>query len=378
MVINNILSSENGDVYYRLSNPDGKVWLIPQKNVSVALNIYQPSSIKGRLLKLLFPLFHRLPFVPLIIGAERTQCGLTPEFTDFLKRTFALKTFETALFCGTPSVHQKITMQVFSGKSIHGYCKITDNDEVYHLFLKEKKLLDTLDANGVDGIPKPFFAGKLCENCYAFAQSTSKTKHSRVLHVWSGIHQKFISDLYDKTRERMLFDDSDYCKNISALKEQLNRLPDCIDKEEVNTVIERIVGMYVGKTVLFSACHGDFTPWNMFVEKGELFVFDWEYAQLSYPPMLDRYHFFTQSVFYEKHWSAEKVIKYIDSADGAWVDKHLYVLYILDVMARYLLREKNCLSDDIICQFHFWFEILHYLTAHCSDASLSCQASFVD
>lgn len=378
VVINNILSSGSGDVYYRMSNPDGKIWLIPRNNVSVALNIYQPSSIKGKSLKLLFPFLHRFPFVLRLIGAERIRCRIKPEFLFFLKRTFSLSFFETALFCGTPSVHQKVTIQVFSGKTIKGYCKITDNDGVFNLFKKEKELLDMLNANGMKGIPRSFFVGPLCDGCYAFAQSSVKTNRSRVLHVWSAVHQEFILSLYDKTRVRMLFDDTDYCKNLSAFKEHLNWLPDCVDRDVVGSAIAGIEAMYAGKTVRFSACHGDFTPWNMFVEKGELFVFDWEYAQLSYPPMLDRYHFFTQSAFFEKHWSADDVIRYIGSEDGAWVDRYLYVLYILDVMARYSLREKNCPNDGVISQFRFWFEILHYLTVHFPDALSSCHASFVD
>lgn len=35
--------------------------------------------------------------------------------------------------------------------------------------------------------------------------------------------------------------------------------------------------------VEYGVYHADFTPWNMSVEEGQLFVFDWEYASLTYP-----------------------------------------------------------------------------------------------
>ena len=36
-----------GEVFYRLMNGDGKVWLMPARNMRVAMNLYQPSGIKG-------------------------------------------------------------------------------------------------------------------------------------------------------------------------------------------------------------------------------------------------------------------------------------------------------------------------------------------
>jgi len=37
--------------------------------------------------------------------------------------------------------------------------------------------------------------------------------------------------------------------------------------------------------------HGDFTPWNAFVQSGRLYVFDWEYADRAYPIGYDHIHF---------------------------------------------------------------------------------------
>ena len=86
----------------------------------------------------------------------------------------------------------------------------------------------------------------------------------------------------------------------------------------------------------------------MFVEKNELFVFDWEYARMLYPPMLDKYHYFTQTAIFEKHWDAKEIIKYISSPEAQWVDKESYILYLLDIISRFTIREKGNIDEHMM------------------------------
>lgn len=53
MPINRILQFR-GEGFYKLVNGDGKVWLMPARNMRIAMNLYQPSGIKGKLLKHFF------------------------------------------------------------------------------------------------------------------------------------------------------------------------------------------------------------------------------------------------------------------------------------------------------------------------------------
>ena len=47
----------------------------------------------------------------------------------------------------------------------------------------------------------------------------------------------------------------------------------------------------------------------MFEEKKRLFVFDFEYAKMTYPPYLDWFHFFTQTSIFEQGMDAEKIFE---------------------------------------------------------------------
>ena len=129
-LLNKIIVPNMGNAFYRLTNADNKSWLIPSKNASSALLLYQPSSTKGRVLKKFFPLLCRSSLCRKLIHAEQVKCVLNAELQNLNCRIFNVDNFEFAMFLGTPSVHQKITLQIFQDKNILGYCKISDSRDV--------------------------------------------------------------------------------------------------------------------------------------------------------------------------------------------------------------------------------------------------------
>ena len=358
-LLNKIIVPNMGNAFYRFTNADNKSWLIPSKNASSALLLYQPSSTKGRVLKKFFPLLCRSSLCRKLIHAEQVKCVLNAELQNLICRIFNVDNFEFAMFLGTPSVHQKITLQIFQDKNILGYCKISDSRDVEELFVAEGRMLTYLHDKGIDNIPHCLFNGNL--NGYSvFVQSTVKTSRSAIIHEWSPIHQKFLTDVKCRTQQDILFENSDFYRDIIALKNNLNRLPFSLNVNILRSAILDIENSLSGKMLHFCAYHGDYTPWNMFVEDGSLFVFDWEYAGCTYPPMLDRYHFFLQVAYFEKHWSPTDVISYINSDKGSWVDVNMLILYLLGIFSRYVNREKGSVADNANPQYFFWDEILNY------------------
>ena len=360
-ILSRILTLDTGKLYYRFSNAGYKEWFMPDQNMRIAMNLYQPSGRNGKILKVLFPCLHKVPLLQKLIHANTLCCSLNIRLKKLLEQLFDNTDLEFAIFCGTPCVHQKITIQIFKGKQILGYCKITDNENISLLFLKEAKILKQLEEHNIKGIPHCIHCGKFDDDLYLFVQSTVKTTRSKVLHEWNILHELFLEEVRCKTMQHVLFEQSDYCKNLLNFKEHLNWLPQSIDKKIIEQTIDWIILERSGKIVDYSICHADFTPWNMFVEGGCLFVFDWEYAQLTYPPSLDKYHFLTQTALYVKHWKSSQMIEYIQSSDGIWINHETYVLYIVDEMSRFTLREGKKVTGDITRDFEFWTKILEYL-----------------
>jgi thiamine kinase-like enzyme len=206
----------------------------------------------------------------------------------------------------------------------------------------------------------------LANRLFVFVQDTVKTTHSKVAHNWTAQHALFLKELHEKTRQKCLFEATDFAKSI----EYLATHTDLLGEKDVPHILEAITKVRTYYTqsgaVNFSACHGDFTPWNMFFEQGRLFVFDWEYARLTYPPYMDRFHYFTQSCIFEKHWNADKIYnkylshktrlkKQINNPDFS------YMCYLLDIISRYTERDKGHYNTDMAHSLSVWINLVSRL-----------------
>lgn len=361
ITLDKLLDFSGGEKLYRFGNSDGKYWIMPARNMRTAMNLYQPSGRKGKMVKSLLPCLHRLPPVRKAIKAETLHCRLNSELHNLLCKVFDVQEIEFAIFEGTPSVHQKITMQLSQGNRILGYCKLSTNNDIKELFEKESDILTRLAECGVKNIPQALHCGTLKSGMHVFVQSTEKRASSKVIHEWGALQEEFLAQLHEKTKAVLLFEESNYYTTLSTLEQHLEWLPDNIGKETIANAIAAIKQEYCGREVEFSAYHGDFTPWNMFVEKKELFVFDFEYAAMSYPAGLDRYHFFTQTAVFEKHWGMDEISAYMESDAGRWIDKELYAMYLLDVISRFTMREGGKVSGEAAKPFALWGKLLEKL-----------------
>lgn len=343
--------------FYRLQNDNGKVWFLPSKNLKTALQLYQPSGPKGKILKNLLPFLHNFTAIRNKLNITQRSLQLDPHLLNIAKKVFNVDNFQYSLFCGTPSVHQKITIQFFKDKKILGYCKISENPDVMTLFRHEKKILDFLKRHKVGQIPVCLYCAEEY-NKGMFFQSTNKTSKSYSPAEWTSLHSEFIEDLRNKTVKTILFEESDFFVSLQNLKDNLYLLPEQF-AYPIRNNLNKVVENFRDKPVDFSTFHADFTPWNMFVENGKLFVFDWEYAQLTYPPGLEKYHFFIQQFIYVKNLSPQMLIQRIQQEP--WINKEYLTFYILDIISRYLKRDNFILTDNNQFLLSYWISLLiHY------------------
>lgn len=354
-------SAERKDRFIRFSNADGKAWVVPVRSMQTALNLYQPSGVKGKLVKSFLPYLHWIPLVRGIIKAESLQIKLEERIEALLCQTLGVESFEFSIFEGTPSVHKKVTIQISQGTKILAYCKLSNSPDVVSLFKHEQNILNTLHEKGVNNVPECLYCGEVSaeSDTTIFVQSTIKTNRSQVVHEWRAAQQQFIEDLHQKTKERVPFAESDFAKSLTLLDRYLCKLsPE--NQEIISDAIKHIRAVYSGGEVEFSAYHADLTPWNMFFENGELFVFDFEYSQMSYPPYLDWFHHFTQTAIFERHLTPEQIAAEFQSCKIA-NSNTLYRAYLLDVISRYIYRERGDISRNTMENIEFWIAILNKL-----------------
>lgn len=356
-----LLKQGEGGTYYSFANADGKRWWMPVRHMAVGMNLYQPSGTKGKLLKWGLPWLHWNPVVRKVLRTERIQLALGDELRELLERIFGQQELEFAIFGGTPCVHQKITMQISRNTRILGYVKVTESKEIYGIFEHEKKILDTLCCQGMKHVPECLYCGSLKNGLYLFVQSTVKTLQSEVVHAWGERHERFLKNLMAHTRQIVRFEDSDFYRDLNILEE---RLPVLGNSKVLYKAIHEIKERYTVQEVEFSAFQADFTPWNMFVEKGQLFVFDWEYARMTYPPRLDYFHFLIQTAVFEDHLTVEEIAhRYALLRSGLteiWENPDLALqCYLLAILSIYLQREPGELGEDTFKRIDLWLTLLN-------------------
>ena len=363
-----LFSYGKGRKFYSFANSDGKRWIMPASNMRTAMNLYQPSGIKGKLVKALLPFLSWNKIVLRLIRAEQINLALSGELSNLLEKLFCTNNLEFAVFCGTPCVHQKITMQISRGKKILGYAKFTSSEDIMQVFCHEKEVLDLLHRQDITDVPECLFCDKLPCGLWVFVQTTEKTSSSKVPHKWESQHKAFLDDIYEKTCKKVEYTDTDFCKDIEYLISNSG----CIDEPErlaVTAIAEKIDGYFRKKgRVEFGVCHMDFTPWNMFEENGKLFVFDWEYARLTYPAGIDVWHFFVQTSRFEHHLDAENIwnryliIRNRISNVDAYAPADLsFKCYLLSIISLYLRRENGMMTESLRNDISVWLSLTRKL-----------------
>lgn len=77
---------------------------------------------------------------------------------------------------------------------------------------------------------------------------------------------------------------------------------------DLTSVAEGWAGQLEQESVRRTIVHGDFTPWNMLMDRGQLRVFDWEYGVVDGLPDWDAVFFELQVGIVHSQWSGERLL----------------------------------------------------------------------
>lgn len=322
--------------YLTFSNKDGKQWSIPMKNMRVALGLYEPSGVKGKMLKKLLPLVAKIGVAKFILHGSYDSVEMSEKLRAILVKLFG-ENWECSVFWGTPCVDQKITIQIYRDKTILGYCKIGNSERIEKLFKHEKSILDLLEQKHMPHVPRVLVVEDVSEECWAFVQSTEKIQGVKTEHNYGEKQSCFVEKLWETTKDKLAFEETDYYQSLLFLEEHLTLLDEEY-REIVKDALYYIKDFYKDKIVDWGMCHRDFTPWNTCVVNGELFVFDFEYALMHAPKGMDKWHFFVQTKCYEEKCSMEHIAKAYLGIRKNEKNNDDFLCYILDNISLYLLR----------------------------------------
>lgn len=330
----------NSAIYLR--NSEGKEWLIQTKYCRTGCELYQPSAWRGKLVVRMLPVLAKFPLpffrtVPLnaFIPENVLQC-IQEIFGDECN---------CSAFMGTPGTHKKATIQVSRRNEICGYVKYSRDPVIRKLFEAEQKKLVWLREKSVSNIPECMALRVLEDSTEVFVQSTKKQLGTKIEHKFGNKQKQFLDSLYEMTKAPLRFEYTDFFKTIQYVRRNIQNADVFRPKEQaiVEQAIQSLLDVYSNRIVEFCVCHRDFTPWNTCVTGNALFVFDWEYAQKTYPRGIDQCHFLIQTKKFEQHLSMDRIAKDIKESNYYGLGKLIFLAYCLDHAAIYMQRNK---ADD--------------------------------
>lgn len=364
-VFKDIFSLDGKERYIELNNTVGQRWYIPFHNHSYFMSLFQPSSVKGRLFAKTLNLVKHFPKLLNIAYARIVSLSFSKEFQSLIDGVFCSQNCKFGIFCGSPGHHQKLTLLVSNGKSILGYCKLTDKTEIYNLFTEECRNLEYLHSKGIENVPTALHCGKLdfC-NLYAFVQTTERRKRMKQANYLSRELIDFVKDVNKKTEQKIAFDDSDFAHALIRLQSNFKYLK----SRQLCNIIENGIKYIENNKNLFGefyASHGDLTAWNSFIVDDHLFVFDLEYFKQSYPLLCDYFHFFTQDMLYNGYADANKIWDKYKDVKKIFLETNqldiYFVAYLLIIIDFYLSRDSGILNERLESCFAVWTELIEKL-----------------
>jgi len=368
-LIKQLFNEGAGKEYLEFYNSSGHHFFIPIIDIRKGLMLYHASRIKGKLFKSLLPFIGYFPKRFVRSRVKKVTLQESVLLHKILVEAFGESEPVIAISCGTPGVHQKITLQVSNRKQVLGYCKISDKEEVGALFQEESELLKHLYFQRLEHIPQVLFCQEFSLGITAFIQTAVKKdrpvngkKDERL--IW-----EFLTELNTKTSGNITFEESDYFRDLQEMKIDMSvyGLKGAALLERSIIEVEDYFRTHITN---FSVFHGDLTTWNTYIHQNKLYVFDWEYSKRSFPPFLDFFHFFTQCAFFEWRWNSQKTFREF-CLRITKIKKYIpnpslyYKAYLLYIIKFYMARSKK--EPDLELKSGYWIEILAALEDMDSD-----------
>ena len=197
------------------------------------------------------------------------------------------------------------------------------------------------------------------------------------------IHLKALTELYATHQEQKIILETAAWQTIeNNLQWMDSERPLMNDMDEFKT--RRIIHLLgklssllpVEAEVPVSVSHGDFTPWNMYMDSNRLYVYDWELAKNGIPMLFDLFHFVFQSqvLLHRKDFTdikesikqillvplAQSIIHKYDI--NANLHYKLYLLFNISYYMRIYMSER-----ELLTQSHWmidaWLDALQDITA---------------
>lgn len=299
------------------NNPDGTPrWFWPSPvSKPVFLKFYNASTFKAKLVVTIIKILFKLKLQSFFASGNKTVQLNSKDFKIFLE----LIGDDWSLFTGTAGVNRSA---LFHGKKT--FYKIPVGEHATALLLNEYDNLKKISGNKFSTLQIPaatFHANVL--------QLTDVAANGRRVNMLREIHWKAFAEITSVNKRRVSIKSLDWW---NAIDDKLSKLNDeRISKSFLQNLLQLKASINASTEIEASFCHGDFTPWNMFVKNNQLALIDWELAEKSMPVFFDIFHFIYQQASLVDHCSYNEIIARLQQAFSNPVAKNIISKNVVDV-----------------------------------------------
>jgi hypothetical protein len=324
---------------------------------SIALGLYNAHSVKGRAAKSALDLLARtrltrfvLPRVSISEEHAVALEGRQPSVLDRICNLVGNPALKFAISLGTPGPHRKPVIQVLKdGGQIIGYAKVGADSGTNDLVRNEAATLAWLNEQELPfEVPKLIAADESGDNflCIQSAQQDGLATAS------NSFHKEFFAALIGLSRidsKQTILGASHFWVD---LKHRLERVHHPHYHQILGRASQWLTTHWTTQSLRFHAAHGDFAPWNARLLSGQLYLFDWEYADRERPAGWDLFHFFVQTSALLRGYSALQILCDFDESGefGHWAARYADQVGITRSSLRpmlllYLMRQLTDQAD---------------------------------
>ncbi len=287
----------HSEAFYFINSPDGAIrWIFPTALKHPGfLSLYNSSGLKASVFQQVVKLAFQTQTQHLICSGKFV---LYSKKENYVQQLYAGEDHSFSIFTGTVGLNRKAIIALHKEKETTQFIKypLTENAKV--LIQNEWNHLRCLGQFKFENIVVP--KAHLLSGGVSLSNIKSNN-NSHYSHL-QDLHYLALTELYDQTTR--------YC-SLSSIPSWNQSMDDIfslfVDYKDSASSFSVKVRQMIGKMYELSQqfdehlelpiaySHGDFTPWNMYLGKDQLYIYDWELASLHRPMLFDLFHFIFQS-----------------------------------------------------------------------------------
>lgn len=286
-----------------INQPEGNMrWLYQGKHLKNVLSFYNASGKRGKFISTAIKVISKLGLDRL---ASNGQIKIYAK--EVLKLNQVTKEYwdQYSIFMGTPGLQRSVLVALLENKKVVKFLKVPTSEASSKLIENEKNALlsQHLQTSAYLKLPKVTCS----ENSKGIIVENVKEANSERIESFTTIHAAFITENLINHSAQTTLKQTSFWKETQAAFHQ-DRFSKNAQLLELRMLGERIIyGMNEDAPVLTHWAHGDFTPWNMYLNEDKIALYDWEMYREEAPALFDLFHFHYQKGILMDHFNLQQI-----------------------------------------------------------------------